>query len=347
MKKYSLVVLFLSAFNAFSQEVNLSSEQLWATSDSSGAYSVFAKQGRWKLYTGASPEHIDWNRKIGTLKRKKFVYKSAKPGRAFFAAVNQKDTVYFSDRRIYMDGTGNFRDLGGIRTSDGKTVAWGKIFRCGDMGKLSGNDLNFIKNAGITDVIDFRTESEIKSSPDQYPADASINRIHAQIGQKDPEEMNKFMKTTMNPAATPTEVERVFTGFYENMITQIKDYKPLFEELLANAGNESILFHCTAGKDRTGLASALILSALNVPEETIVEEYYLSNLYTRKMFAKHPMMSRIKPEIAEVLAGVKPAYIQASLAKIKLKYGSVQKMLESELGLNAEKRALLSRKYTY
>ncbi|PWJ59189.1 protein-tyrosine phosphatase [Dyadobacter jejuensis] len=348
MLKFILSVFLVTPVFAFAQQSNLPSERIWAVRDSLGNYTINSTESvEWKLFSGTSINSINWKSKIATWKGEPIVQSADPQNRIFYAAVHQKDTIVFSERRIPMAGTPNFRDLGGLRTMDGRTVRWNTLFRCGDMGQLSGQDLQIIGRLNIKDVVDFRNDSEIEKSPDRYPKEYAMNRIHTPIGTSDGKDMAKFMQVVMDPSATASSVENIFAGFYEAMALGAKDYQPLFDELLENGYGEALLFHCTAGKDRTGLASALILSALNVPEQTIIDEYTLSNRYTVDAFMKNPMMKGIKPEIAEALAGVKPQYIQASLHAIKEKYGSVAAMLERELGLDRAKIQSLVDKYTY
>jgi protein-tyrosine phosphatase len=170
--------------------------------------------------------------------------------------------------------------------------------------------------------------------------------VWTSITPSNDEGIKQLYAVMSKPNATAADVEKVFEGFYEQMPNNIKNYAPLFNTLLEANENESVLFHCTAGKDRTGLGAVLILSVLGVPEEIIIQEYYLSNRYT-KYLANTGMLSQIKPEIANVLAGVERKYIIASLNAIKAKYGSVISMLEQEIGLGQAKRQLLMNKYTF
>ncbi len=348
MKTSVLFFFLLLSFAGFAQEAHLPSELVWATRDSAGTYTLESTgKPTWQLFAGDSLATINWSASVGKLKGKAISYAADPTKRLYFAAVHKHDTLRFSERRINMAGTPNFRDLGGLKTQRGRTVKWGVLFRSGDLGQLTDQDLLVVKKLNIKDVVDFRTTSEIKQSPDKYPSDYAIHRIEAPIGQSNGNNMAGIMKVVMNPAATGPAVEQVFTEFYGTMALQAKDYQPLFDELLQNAPTDGLLFHCTAGKDRTGLAAALILSALGVPESTIIEEYYLSNRYTQNTLSKNPMMKQMKPEIVAVLAGVKPAYIQMSLAKINEKYGSVNQMLEQELGITEAKRNQLVQLYTY
>jgi protein-tyrosine phosphatase len=344
MKK--ILFLVLVGFNAIAQNTNLSSEMVWAERVSASNYVLHnTSKKKVKVYVGNSQSEINWKQSLYILKDSlKVEVKDSE--RLFFAIVSKKDTIVFSERRLWLDNAPNFRDLGGLKTTDGKTVAWGKLFRCGDMGRLTDSDLAVIKRENIRNVIDFRNEQEVKQSPDKYPNDYEINRVWTSISPSNGETMKQFYAIIGNPNTTSEDAMKVFEGFYAKLPENIKNYEPFFKTLLDSKADEASLFHCTAGKDRTGLGSALILSVLGVPENVIVEEYYLSNRYTQYL-AKSGMMGQLKPEIATVLAGVEPKYIQSSLNMIKIKYGSVIKMLESELGIDAIKRNQLIEKFTY
>lgn len=346
MKKLVIISSLFLSFNVIAQKINLSSEVLWAERASVNQYVIHKNDNRaWNIFVGKNPEKIDWKSRPNLLKDS-LVIEVLPTERLFFGAIYQKDTVIFSERRLWVENAPNFRDLGGLKTRNGKTVAWGKLFRCGDMGKLSANDLTILKKENIRNVIDFRNEQEIKQSPDIYPTDFEVNRVWTSISPSNGDAMKKFYSLIGNPNTTSAEAEAVFEEFYAKMPENIKNYAPFFETLLNSKQTEASLFHCTAGKDRTGLGSALILSVLGVSEETIIEEYYLSNRYTQYL-AKSGMMGQLKPEIAKVLAGVEPKYIKSTLNAIKTKHGSVIKMLETELGIDEAKRQQLIQKYTY
>lgn len=348
MKKICAISSLFLSMNAIAQEVNLPAEKLWAERTSANQYIIHkSDNATWNVFVGKNPAKIDWKSSPKILKDS-LVIEVSPTERLFFGAIYQKDTLVFSERRLWVENAPNFRDLGGLKTQNGKTVAWGKLFRCGDMGKLSANDLTILKKENIRNVIDFRNEQEVKQSPDTYPADFEVNRVWTFISPSNGDAMKKIYSLIGNPNTTSAEAEAeaVFEEFYAKMPENVKNYTPFFETLLNSKENEASLFHCTAGKDRTGLGSALILSVLGVSEETIIEEYYLSNRYTQYL-AKSVMMGQLKPEIAKVLAAVEPKYIKSTLNAIKTKHGSVIKMLETELGIDEAKRQQLIQKYTF
>ena len=130
-------------------------------------------------------------------------------------------------------------------------------------------------------------------------------------------------------------------SFY-TVLTPFKDrYTPLFDSLLSNKTISPMLFHCTAGKDRTGIAAALILYALGVDEQTIFEDYEATNYYRRNENAKTiTQMTKyygLDEKIASNLMGAKKEYIAATFASIRSNFGTIESYLEKELELNAAK----------
>lgn len=347
MKKIFLLLCIFSSLQLRAQTVNLPCELLWAERTSATKYVLHTQvKGKWKIFVGKNPEAINWSVSAKTLKDSLSI-DVLPTDRLFFAGVKKKDTLIFSERRLWVEGAPNFRDLGGLKTASGRTVAWGKLFRCGDMGQLTENDLSVLKNINVKNVVDFRNDQEVSKSTDKYPINYDLKRVWASITATNSQSMMKFYQVMGNPKATPEEVEVLFENLYATFPDQIKNYGPFFQTLLEDAKRGATLYHCTAGKDRTGLASALVLSILGVPEEVIISEYYLSNRYTKDAMAKSPMMASLKPELVSVLAGVKPEYIKSSLKTIIDKYGSVLKMLEQELGIGTAERQKLIDFYTY
>lgn len=344
MKTPLTVLFFAIGLSATGQAVRLSVERVWAERVSATAYHLHQTQPRpARVYQGPGPDQIDWRGSFLTL-TDSVVVAVAPHERRFFGVVEGRDTLIFSERRLWVENAPNFRDLGGLPTHDGRRVRWGKLFRCGDMSTLTEADLTTLRNAAIRSVVDLRNEQEVTQNPDAYPAGYEIRRVWSSITPANGESMKQFYALMGKPDATAAEAEAVFEEFYGQMPRYVKNYAPLFETLLRADG--ATLFHCTAGKDRTGLGSALILSALGVPEETIVEEYALSNRYTQYLAASD-RMRHLNPEVAGVLAGVAPRYIRASLNRMKQQYGSVRQCLETELGLDAAKLAALRAAYTH
>jgi protein-tyrosine phosphatase len=247
-----------------------------------------------------------------------------------------------SRREIKLQGAINFRDIGGYATKDGRHVKWGKIYRSAELSHLTPADLTKLQQLPLAYVADFRGPYEVKAAPDKIPVTAT--RISLPAGSEHTGDSN-YMKTLFKSAKGDSGL----ISFYSN-ITPFKDrYAPLFNELLQADKDSALLFHCTAGKDRTGIAAALILYALGVDEPTIIEDYVATNYYRRneneRAIKGVVQMYKIDEVTARNLMSAKEAYIRATFTTIKSQYGTMDIYLEQVMGLSKEKRGLLQQKY--
>jgi protein-tyrosine phosphatase len=142
--------------------------------------------------------------------------------------------------------------------------------------------------------------------------------------------------------------DSLMIAYYSNTDSLALRYKPFFDKLLALPAGESLVFHCSAGKDRTGIGAALLLYALGVPYETIMNDYLASNYYRKDVNVK--MMGQmsavhIDPEVAKGMMGVKKEDLDATFAAITKRYGSVDVYLRTQIGLDDGKIALLKKKF--
>lgn len=171
----------------------------------------------------------------------------------------------------------NFRELGGYQTTAGKTVKWQKLLRCGGMSLLTKADLHYLDHYGLRYDIDLRQESETKLSPDRYPKRTTYLNTSV-YPFTDNRRFDRHQKKLVKRLVAD---ESFGAQTYVQMVTDshpVKVWQKFFTTLLANTEpNQSVLFHCAAGKDRTGVAAALILTALDVPRKTILQDYLLTN----------------------------------------------------------------------
>ncbi|MFT3932915.1 MAG: tyrosine-protein phosphatase [Chitinophagaceae bacterium] len=246
-----------------------------------------------------------------------------------------------SKREVKLQGVVNFRDIGGYETKDGRHVKWGKIYRSADLSRITPGGIDTLQKLRITYIADFRGPAEVKIAPDKYPSTAT--RVSLPAGSEHTGDSN-YMKKMMIAAK-----DSGLIPFYSD-ITYLGDrYKPLFAELLQVSPDSAVLFHCTAGKDRTGIAAALILYALNVDDQKIVDDYLASDYYRKKETERSikGMMAMYKMDepTARNLMGVKEDYIMATYNAIVARYGTVDRYLEEVMGLTPEKRTLLQKKF--
>jgi len=243
-------------------------------------------------------------------------------------------------RLVPVKGAVNFRDLGGYPTNEGKKVKWGKVYRSGEISKLTDDDLKLLADRRIKDVVDFRSNEEVAKAKDKLPAGAAYIQLPAGS-----EQLNNFM--TVLPKLNSGD--SLMISFYSQIAHLKEKYRPFFQELLKMPDSDALLFHCTAGKDRTGIGAALFLHILGVSDETVMEDYLATNEYRKEENEKMVKMMeqmKIKEQVARDLATVKPEYLIATVKAILNKYGSIDQFVSQELGLSNDDITLLRKKYT-
>lgn len=244
-------------------------------------------------------------------------------------------------RLLPLQGGRNFRDLGGYETEDGQTVQWGKLYRSGTMSHLTRDDYRYLSNLGIAVVCDFRATSERDEEPTDWQA-GEIDYVtwDYEMGSDGGGLAGVFRK----PDVTPEDVADVMTGFYHTIAHEHADkFEAMFDRLAA--GEIPLAFNCSAGKDRTGTAAALILTALGVPRDTIVADYALSETYVDYMAAyrdgaseidedsPYAFLAKLPPELVAPLMRSDPRYIEAMFATIEETHGSAMAFIQEELNV--------------
>jgi len=179
------------------------------------------------------------------------------------------------ERRVAVPGTLNLRDLGGYPAADGRTVRWGRLYRSDQLGDLDEVGAGFLADLGLKTLIDFRGEHERELSP--TPHLSGVEALHLEMGGRSGDQKGA---TDLVLAGELGEVDDDFMGFlYRGMLMAFPQHFGTLITRAADPANEPLLFHCAAGKDRTGVASALLLAALGVPDEDIVADYALTDRY--------------------------------------------------------------------
>jgi protein-tyrosine phosphatase len=247
------------------------------------------------------------------------------------------DSALRAPRLIALEGAQNFRDIGGYRTADGRRVKWGMIYRSADLSKLTRPDLETVGGLGIQTVFDLRSTSERRSAPDAFTGrNPTVSLDYGTNAQA--------IVAALRSNPTPAAMRSALATTYPELLTMLQpEYRQLFDALLAGQG--ASLYHCTAGKDRTGMATALILSALGVPRETIYADYLMSNRYYHPAANATPM-GGMPPELSAVLMGVDESYLHAAFDAIEKQYGSVNGYLDRALGVDAAQIKRLRALYT-
>lgn len=247
-------------------------------------------------------------------------------------------------RVVKMEGAYNFRDTGGYKTTDGKEVILGKVFRSDAIDKLSDKDLKTFKDKNIATVVDFRGIEEAKKAPDRLPQNTGY--LLCPAGSNN-------LPTAQDMAKMLKDKNFLFDMYGEGGLPYFGErYRSLFVQLLTLKPDEALLFHCTGGRDRTGMASALFLKVLGVPQDVIEKDYLASNFYLAKnptmrgMYSGLSKMSGMtETEIKEQME-LRPELIRNFFGAINKKYGSVENFLQVEMGIGPMQIEILKQKYT-
>jgi len=245
----------------------------------------------------------------------------------------------------------NFRDLGGYQTVNGGTVKLGQLFRSGHLAALSETDLHTVAGLKLKLVLDFRTEVEYNAEPDRLPAENPPRVVHLPIGGGERGTAAEELKLARdNGLLTEQKNHEIMNRMIA--LDFIPEYKAMFEHL-SDPENHPALVHCAAGRDRAGWAAALILLALDVPVETVFEDYMATNLFYGPLaehWAEIPY-ARIKAEQIQASGAdpskvfeklrVRKSFLQPAFDAVIEKYGSVEVYLREGLGLSDDMRAHL------
>lgn len=258
--------------------------------------------------------------------------------------------------RIKLQKLVNCRDLGGFITKDSKRVREHRLIRSETLYSATQKDIETLtKVYGLKNVVDFRTDLERSQKPDPQISGVTnyINPILKEetLGiTRENVEYRDMPKLFENISVSPLEYMQ---KMYRNIATDshaLEHYRKFFEILLSNEEG-STLWHCSAGKDRVGVGTALLLTALGVDREEIIQDYLMTSYYYRFTNMKLKALIRLGVrdkkvrDCLEYLLDVKREYIEAVFDSIEEKYGSVDVYLEKEMGLDEDNLNKLKRLY--
>ena len=231
--------------------------------------------------------------------------------------------------RVAAEGTYNVRDLGGLEIEPGRTVKRAVVFRADDLSGLTPRGKAELEARGIRTVIDFRGDEEVRLAPNRLPA--TVRRsVRLPI---EPGNVLELARLTCETApGMMCELYRVLARDAQEMYWE-------FFRLLSNPGHAPLLFHCSAGKDRTGFAAALFLLSLGASRETVLRDYLLSARFVRE---KYRNAVEADERFASIYT-VRPEYLAAAFEVIDHEFGGVERYLHASLGVDT---ALMRELYT-
>lgn len=256
------------------------------------------------------------------------------------------EAVAEPSRALLLQGGQNFRDLGGYETRDGRIVRWRTLFRSGAMNRLTAADFDYLAKLKLRTVVDLRSTEERQAAPVAWP-DKTAPQVLTRDYRQDAMGLEGIDLAKLTGETARTRMAAIYPGILDRFNDQ---YRELFDHLLA--GDAPLAFNCSAGKDRTGVAAALILTALNVPRETIIEDYLLSNqrfrpdLSTAAADPAFAVWRQLPPEVSRAFMGVDRSYIEGVFRVIDGHPGGAEGYLRDRLGLDATALATLRNRYT-
>lgn len=290
---------------------------------------IIETKGKWSLYGGSTVENIDFSKAIASGEGTgTYPLAVTDTTRYYFQLETEDGKAILAERHLPMTGGYNFRDMGGFRTNDGKYVKWGKVFRSDELQKLTDIDLLYLKNIPLISIADFRSETEIAAAPDKNPV--SVVRNYAL--SINPGNLTSVDEIANLPEDKLKDIMLDINRMLVSDSTCINQYRTLFA-LLQNEKDTPLMFHCTAGKDRTGMGAALFLYSLGVDEDTILQDYLSSNVYLSDKYAS---LIALYPQFKSLM-GVSPEYLKAGLDEIENRYGSIDSYLTKTLNVDLNK----------
>ncbi len=250
--------------------------------------------------------------------------------------IEQRD----AHRVLKFEGVVNFRDLGGYKTQNNRSVKWGKLYRSGTFAHTSRADLVALQKLNLTTLIDFRSAAEKQEEPNVLPDPTGFRVV--EIPTLD----------DGNKAMVGEVMQRIESGNFDGFdpshfmleanIQFASKFTPQFTEFIhtiLNAKGSPVVWHCSAGKDRTGFSSAILLRILGVPQRTIVADYMMSKEYALAGRKNEIRMLRLfkGDEAADkltVMMGVEESWLQAAFDEIDRQWGDFDNYVQNGLQLS-------------
>lgn len=273
---------------------------------------------------------------------------SPHPHRRVYFALGSGDVPmrWAADRAVEIASVENFRDLGGYPTRDGRTVKWGRFFRCGAVRGLSANERDALAALRVAHIFDYRAIDEAGNAPDTPGPDTQYHLVPAIRATDDAQELaNMDMVQQLKTIHTSQDAARMF-GLFTSLYTALPFANEAYRHMFSALDCESALpmiQHCSAGKDRTGVGCALLLTALGVARETVMADYLLSQAFRTEanrqfigQFSKIGLSDAAMDLLARMMS-VSEELLQQAFDAIAARYPHIEDFFAGEYGITQER----------
>ncbi|MCU1457939.1 MAG: protein tyrosine/serine phosphatase [Actinomycetia bacterium] len=231
-------------------------------------------------------------------------------------------------RRIELEGPANFRDLGGYPTADGRHLRPGRVFRSDSVSHMSVADIaHVVDELGLLTVVDLRSPYEVETFGHGPLGDAGVTVHHLPI--VDEVRADRIERPADAPPPGTMTVDEVYLGMLDRYGTRFAGVL----RIIANPANQPVVFHCAAGKDRTGIVAALLLSVLGVDDGIVAADYALTEEHMEDLIARHRARAEAANEFAEVgqtYFRINAESMRAVLEALRDQYGSIEDYLVAQ-----------------
>lgn len=269
---------------------------------------------------------------------------------------NETDKSTVPGQSLGLASVPNLRDLGGYKTTDGATVASGLVYRANKLCEISPDDMGKLGNLKLKAVYDLRTTKEREECPDELPPGANYIVMDV-LADYSPWEgqSERIAELMQNPKAANAELgggkleagSQELYRLFVSLPGAQREFRKLFLAI-ADKNQLPAVFHCSAGKDRTGWAAASFLTLLGVPKDQVFEDYLRSNDYMLPAYKNYIdafVADGGDPEIIRAILGVKKEYLEAAFDEMQTRYGTIEKYFSDGLGITADEQKAIRNLY--
>lgn len=248
--------------------------------------------------------------------------------------VDSTRPVVVSERNLQLKKGINVRDIGGYFTEDGRQVRWNRVFRAGDLSRLSEGDQGHLQQLGLRLICDLRSQHEVEERQDVVPE--GVTYRHLPLNDGAGPTRRYFSRMLVHRGRPHALMQDIYLTVVRERTEALRDWF----DIVADPDNLPVLAHCTAGKDRTGIVIALLLGVLGVPKETIFADYTQSNLHFEQLFAAFQLNSRqalrlgIPASAFRTVLLAHPDWLEAAWAYILDRHLSIEAYLLDEVGVS-------------